>query len=82
MKFVPVSIERIDSRKRSKKKVMKMVEEFWESDSQAVRVEFNENEYKSIASAQSTFRKAAKALNIGVFAMTRNGVLYLVKEKI
>lgn len=61
---------------------MDVVEEFWESDHQAVRVCFDETEYKNISTAQDSFSKAAKRLHVGVLAMQRKGQLYLVKEEI
>lgn len=82
MKFEPVTKEEAKRLRCRKKKVMAMVEEFWESDHQAVRVCFDETEYKNISSAQDSFSKAAKRLQVGVFVMQRNGQLYLMKEEI
>ena len=82
MKFEAVSYEECKRLRRRKKKVMQAIDDFWKSDMQAATVDFNENEYKSIASAQSSFSKAAKKMKVGVIVMSRDGKLYLVKEKI
>lgn len=81
MKFVLATPEEMETIVTRRKKVMKMVDEFWQSDLQVVKVEIKEGEYKSVASAQSSFAKAIKRLNVGVFAVKRGEKLYLVKEK-
>lgn len=82
MKFENATVEEISNLRCKRKKIQQMIEDFWQSDLQVVRVEFNEQEYKSLASAQSSFSKAARSMKVGVFAVSRNGKLFLVKEKI
>lgn len=62
------------------KRITKMIEEFWNSDQQIVKVEFTEKEYKSVKSASSSFIKAVKKMKVGVVVITRKGKLYLIKE--
>lgn len=64
-----------------KKPISKLIMDFWQSDLEAVRVDFGEDEYKNVYSAQACFSKSAKNLRVGVRAMAKQGKLYLIKEK-
>ena len=82
MKLEEVNTEVLNAVRKKRKNVMKVVEEFWLSDMQAATVNFSEEEYKNVYSAQSSFSKAVKAMKVGVIVASKNGKLYLVKEKI
>lgn len=85
MELEKVSVEIAEDvvkHRAAKKKVLKMVEDFWVSDDKVAKVKFSEVEYANVHSAQSSFSKAILRLHISVFATVRKGELYLVKEEI
>lgn len=66
---------------RSKyKHISAMLSEFKCSDAQAVKVEFDDSEYCSVASARNNLLRAARNMGFDIRTTVRDGVLYLIKK--
>lgn len=61
------------------KEVRKMVDEFWESGNQIMRVEYEEGEYVSVSSAKASFMRAMASAKYNAVTIVKNGKLYLVR---
>lgn len=68
------------NKRRKKKNLQKILEEFWTSDSEVIRVKFEDFEYKHAKSAQASFINSIKAGNYRMYAVIRKEVLYIIKE--
>lgn len=79
MKFVPVTDPDLVNKLFRKAKVQNHLIEFWHSPHRAVRVEFDPGEYKTLASARSTYSHTIKRLGLRICARLIKGNLYLIK---
>lgn len=81
MTLVPVDPKTISmlSVRHSYCKAMRIIEEFMRSGHEAVQLKYESNEYASVASIQSTYRKAIRKLHVDCVVMTRQGKVYLIK---
>lgn len=84
MTLVPVEPKDITmiSTRHAHCKAMRVVEEFMRSEHEAVQLKYDEREYASVASVQSTYRKAIRKLHVDCVVMTRQGKAYLIKGKV
>lgn len=67
------------SMKYSHCKAMRTIEEFMRSEHEAVQLKYDTEEYASVASALSTYKKAIRKLHVDCVAMSRQGEVYLIK---
>ena len=83
MILVPVDPKNISIRtaRHAYCKAMKIVEEFMKSEHEAVQLKFEPGEYSSVASVQSTYKRAVNKLCANCFAIVRRGKVYLVKAE-
>ncbi len=81
MTLVPVDPKTIPmpSMRHSHCKAMRTIEEFMRSEHEAVQLQYESNEYASVASIQSTYSKAIRKLHVDCVVMTRQGKVYLIK---
>ena len=83
MTLIPVETKSIPMlyTKRSRCKAMKVVEEFMQSEHEAVQLKFEPGEYSSVASVQSTYKRSINKLHANCFVIVRRGKVYLVKAE-
>ena len=81
MTLVPVDPKTITmfSTRHSHCKAMRTIEEFMRSEHEAVQLKYDTKEYASVASAQSTYRRAIRKLHVDCAVLTRQGKVYLIK---
>lgn len=81
MTLVPVNPKTIPmlSMRRSHCKAMRIIEEFMRSEHEAVQLEYDPKEYTSVASVQSTYKRAARRLHVDCVVLIRQGKVYLIK---
>ena len=81
MTLVPVDPKTIPmfSMKYAHCKAMRTIEEFMRSEHEAVQLKYDTKEYTSVASAQSTYRRAIRKLHVDCVVLTRQGKVYLIK---
>lgn len=60
-------------------KAMRTIEEFMRSEHEAVQLKYDTEEYASVASVQSTYKKAIRKLHVDCVVLTRQGKVYLIK---
>ena len=60
-------------------KAMRIVEEFMQSDHEAVQLKYDDNEYANSSSALNTYKKAARRLRANCVVISRQGKVYLIK---
>lgn len=84
MTLVPVDPRTIPmlSVKHSYCKAMRIIEEFMRSGHEAVQLKHDTEEYASVASAMSTYRKAIHKLHVDCVVLTRQGKVYLIKGEV
>lgn len=80
MKIVEVSNLSI-KRKCKQKDIASIILKFHESNAEASEILFDENDYKSTASAYSSFYKSIKRMHINVSIIQDQGRLYLIKKQ-
>ena len=76
MKLVAVDV--LPKKRTSKKDLQRILEYFVSSEEKVARVDFTENEYKSVRSCQASLQKAAKISNLPVKVFSRDGNVYLL----
>lgn len=81
MTLVPVDPKDIPmlSMRHAHCKAMKTIEEFMRSEHEAVQLKYDEQEYASVASVLSTYKRAIRKLHVDCVLMTRQGKVYLIK---
>lgn len=81
MTLVPVDPKDIPilSMKYAHCKAMRTIEEFMKSEHEAVQLKYGAKEYSSVASVQSTYKKAIRKLHADCVVLTRQGKVYLIK---
>ena len=81
MTLVPVDPKTIPmlSMRHHHCKAMQTIEEFMKSEHEAVQLKYDTKEYASVASVQSTYRKAIRKLYVDCVVLTRQGKVYLIK---
>ena len=81
MTLVPVDLKDIPVlfSRHAHCKAMQTIEEFMRSEHEAVQLKYDAKEYASVASAQSTYRKAILKLHVDCVVLTRQGKVYLIK---
>lgn len=81
MTLVPVDPKDIPmlSMRHAHCKAMRTIEEFMRSEHEAVQLKYDAKEYASVASAQSTYKKAIRKLHTDCVVLTRQGKVYLIK---
>ena len=81
MTLIPVETKSIPMlyTKRSRCKAMRIVEEFMQSEHEAVQLKYSDKEYTSITSVQGTYRKAIARLHADCVVLIRQGKVYLIK---
>ena len=81
MTLVPVDPKTISmhSMRHSHCKAMRTIEEFMRSEHEAVQLKYDTEEYASVASIQSTYKKAIRKLHVDCVVMSRQGKVYLIK---
>lgn len=62
------------------KHISAMLEEFKRSDASLVRVEFDDSEYCSVASARNNLLRAARNMGFGIRTTVCDGVLHIIKK--
>lgn len=67
-------------RRRKPKDIASIILRFYESDAEAYEIVFDENDYSSLVSAYSSFRRAVKCMHVNVLVTQYQGRLYLIKE--
>lgn len=72
----------LKERRWAYRKAMRIVEEFVDSDHDAVELVWDANEYTNAASVSSCYAKAARKLHADVFVTTRGDKVYLVRRHI
>lgn len=84
MTLVPVDPKTISmpSVRHSYCKAMLIIEEFMRSGHEAVQLKYESNEYASVASALSTYKKAIRKLHVDCVVLTRQGKVYLIKGEV
>ena len=60
-------------------KAMRNIEEFMRSKHEAVQLKYDAGEYASVASVQSTYKRAISKLHVDCAVLTRQGKVYLIK---
>ena len=60
-------------------KAMRNIEEFMRSEHEAVQLKYDTEEYASVASVQSTYKRAVSKLHVDCVVLTRRGKVYLIK---
>lgn len=82
MKMVPVTAQNIADKAsiRCYRKAINVVEEFIQSDNDAVELVWEPNEYSSVSSAYGTYSKAAKSMKANCLVFMRQGKVYMVKR--
>ena len=81
MTLVPVDPKIIPmiSMRHSHCKVMRTIEEFMRSEHEAVQLKYDAKEYASVASVQSTYKKAIRKMHVNCVVISRQGKVYLIK---
>lgn len=81
MNLVPVDPKTIPMpyRRHEYCKAMRTIEEFMRSEHEAVQLKYDTKEYASVASVQSTYRRAIKKLHVDCVVITRKSKVYLIK---
>ena len=81
MTLVPVDPKTITmfSKRHSHCKAMRTIEEFMRSEHEAVQLKYDTEEYASVASVQSTYKRAVSKLHVDCVVLTRRGKVYLIK---
>ena len=81
MTLVPVDPKDIPmlSMRHAHCKAMRTIEEFMRSEHEAVQLKYATEEYASVASVLSTYKKAIRKLHVDCVVMTRQGKVYLIK---
>lgn len=81
MTLVPVDLKDIPmlSTRHAHYKAIRTIEEFMKSEHEAVQLKYDTGEYSSVASVQSTYKKAVRKLHIDCVVLTRQGKVYLIK---
>lgn len=63
-------------------RVQRTVIEFWDSNDLVWKITFDNDEYKSLKTAQSTYCSTIKRLGLNMRARCFNGSLYLIKLEV
>ena len=63
-------------------RVQRTVIEFWGSNDLVWKITFDNDEYKSLKNAQSTYCSTIKRLGLNIRARCFNGSLYLIKLEV
>lgn len=81
MTLVPVDPKTISmpSTRHYHCKAMRTIEEFMRSEHEAVQLKYDTEEYASVASILSTYKKAIRRMNVDCVVMSRQGKVYLIK---
>lgn len=80
MKVTPVKFDSISGVRYDKRKILKTLEEFRDSDFDAVRVDYTEGEYSCVNSLQSTLGRAIRTYKMyNLKCIVRDRVCYLIK---
>lgn len=81
MTLVPVDLKDIPMlfMRHAHCKVIRTIEEFMKSEHEAVQLKYDTEEYSSVASVQSTYKKAIRKLHIDCVVLARQGKVYLIK---
>lgn len=81
MTLVPVNPKDIPmlSMRHAHCKAVRTIEEFMRSEHEAVQLKYDAKEYASVASVQSTYKKAIRKLHVDCVVLTRQGKVYLIK---
>lgn len=81
MTLVPVDPKAIPVRsgRHAYCKAIKAIEAFMKSEHEAVEIQFEEHEYASASSVQSTYYKAIQRAKANCFVIIRKGRVYLIK---
>ena len=81
MTLVPVDPKTIPmlSTRHSHCKAMRIIEEFMQSEHEAVQLKYDTKEYASVTSVQSAYKKAIRRLHVDCVVLTRKGKVYLIK---
>ena len=84
MILVPVDPKAISvpSMRYARCKAMRVIEEFMQSDHEAVQLKYDDNEYANSSSALSTYKKAARKLRANCVVISRQGKVYLIKGRV
>lgn len=84
MTLVPVKPEEIKclDRRHTHYKAERIIEEFINSEHEAVELRWEPGEYASLPSAQSVYTKAVKRMHVNVYVIARNNKLYLLKGEV
>ena len=84
MTLIPVEPKAIPMlfTRRSRCKAMKVIEEFMQSEHEAVQLKYNDKEYASAASILSTYKKAAARMHVDCVVLIRQGKVYLIKGRV
>ena len=81
MTLVPVDPKIIPmiSTRHSHCKAMRTIEEFMRSEHEAVQLKYDTEEYASVSSVHSTYKRAIRKLHVDCVVMSRQGKVYLIK---
>lgn len=81
MTLVPVDPKTIPmlSTRHSHCKAMRTIEEFMQSEHEAVQLKYDTKEYANVASVRSTYERAIRKLHVDCVVLTRQGKVYLIK---
>ena len=81
MTLAPVDPKTIPmlSMRHSHCKAMRTIEEFMKSEHEAVQLKYDTEEYASVSSVLSTYRKAILRLHVDCVVLSRQGKVYLIK---
>lgn len=63
-------------------RVQRTVIEFWDSNDLVWKITFDNDEYKSLKNAQSTYCSTIKRLGLNICSRCFNGSLYLIKLEV
>lgn len=82
MEMVPVDpkVLRMHEQRRTFRKVMNSIEQFINSDHDAVELKWEPGEYTSAASVESCYIKAVKRMNVDCVVRMRQGKVYLMRR--
>lgn len=81
MTLMPVDPKDIQmlSKRHSHCKAMRTIEAFMQSEHEAVQLKYDMEEYASVSSILSTYKKAILRLHVDCVVLSRQGKVYLIK---
>lgn len=77
-----VEVERLPEKRRPKKSLKNLFNEFMNMNIKLAKVDLNERDYKSVAVAYSVLRNAAKKHDYPIKVYLRDGNVYFMRRDI